>query len=124
MANFVLNHSYSNLGTYTVNIPSTDLYMIQGTLTLSTTQVSATQGPGGGAGTGTGNIDLPSVVVCTVNQNGSPVLVTAAGQRGFCINALSCAANDVLTFVLSSAQVKDQKPAAIKLTLAISQGAK
>ena len=123
MANFMLNTSYGNLGTYTVNIPSTDVYSLQGTLTLSTTQVSATQGPGGGAGTGVGNIDLPSQVVCTIQQNGSPILATVAGARGFCLNAVKCTAGDVLSFILSSSQAKDQKPGAIKLTLAISQGA-
>lgn len=123
MSNFSQSLSSTNLGTTTVNIPTTDVYSIVGRLTLPTTDGSATTGPGGGAGTGTGAPPrAPSQVVVTVNQNGTPVLTTVAGTRGFSIPALSCTAGDVITCVTSSSLPSDQQSNVIRLTLSVAEG--
>lgn len=114
--------SSEGLKATTVNIPTTDLYNFQGTLTDTTNAGSATQGPGGGAGTGTGGSTTVSQVVMTVRQNGSTILTTQAGQQGFCLNAVQCTAADVITVTLSSSLSQDKQPNSVRLTLATSQG--
>ncbi len=125
MANFVSVQTTTNLGTTTVNIPTTDVYNFVGTLTAPDVVPTPTPGPGGGAGTGTGGgPEIPSQVVVTIRQNGgSPLLTTTAGSLGFALNSVSCTAGDVITFVTSSSLAQDQAPQAIKLTLAVSEGA-
>jgi hypothetical protein len=124
MANFNQTLTMPGLHTLTVNIPTTDQYNFVGTLTLPTAPGSATQGPGGGANTGTGAPPLtPSQVVCTVNQNGSPIFTTNAGATGFALNAVNCTAGDVFTFVLTSSLPSDAANTnTIRLTLAVSEG--
>jgi len=124
MANFIVNTSQEGLGTYSVTIPTTDIYMIQGTLTLPNIVPSVLAGPGGGAGTGSGGgPEIPSQVVVVVNQNGTPRFTSSPGSEGFILRALPCTAGDVLTFVRSSSLSQDQQPNAVKMTLAISEGA-
>lgn len=122
MANFSNTQTVTNLGTNTVLIPTTDMYQIQGTLTLPNVVSSATQGPGGGSGTGTGGTSVPSQVVLVVKQNGSTILTMPAGALGFSIPNLPCTAGDSITFTTSSSLSQDQQPNAIRLTLAISEG--
>jgi len=121
---FVNNQSFTGLNTCTVNIPTTDQYNFNGTLTLPTNAGSATQGPGGGAGTGTGaGPGTPSQVVVTVKQNGSTIFTTNAGAMGFQLNAVNCTAGDVMTFVLSSSLASDAALLnSIRMTLATSEG--
>jgi len=123
MANFIQCASYPGPGTAVVNIPATDSYSIEGTLTLNVDAGVASQGPGGGAGTGTGAApQVPSQIIVTVNRNGSPILVTQPGDRGFCINSYGLTAGDVISFVTSSALAQDNIPNSLRLTLAVSQG--
>jgi hypothetical protein len=121
---FVNVQSVTDLGTTTINIPTTDVYNIQATLQLPTQSGSALAGPGGGAGTGTGAPpQVSSQVVATVKQNGTTILTTAPGQQGFALNTLVCTAGDVITIALSSSLSADQQPQAIKMTIATSEGA-
>lgn len=120
---FVQSSTTTGLQTATVNIPTTDAYNFNATLTLPTSAGSATQGPGGGAGTGTGAPPVtPSQVVVTVKQNGSTILTSQAGAMGITLNAVQCTAGDVITFALSSALASDQALNSIRMTLAVSEG--
>lgn len=115
--------SVTNLQTHTITIPTTDVYNFQGTLTLPNIVPTATQGAGGGAGTGTGGgPQVASQVVVTIKQNGSTIYTSNAGDRGFCLNGVSCTANDVITIQRSSSLSQDQQPQAIRMTLAVSEG--
>lgn len=124
MANFMQSLTSEGLRTTTVNIPETGLYNLQGTLTLTKNDGSATQGPGGGAGTGTGAPQpVPSQLVTTIRQNGgSPLLTTQPGAQGFCLIAVNCTAGDVITVATTSSLVQDEQPNAVRLTLAVSEG--
>jgi len=123
MANFTQSATFSGISTYTVVIPSTDVYNFQATLTLPNSDATALQGPGGGAGTGSaGNPRAVSQVILTINQNGSPVGASQAGDRGLSINALQCTAGDIMTFVTSSSQASDKMLNSVRVTLAISEG--
>jgi len=120
---FVQTTTMTDLNTLTVNIPTTDLYNFQATLTLPTNSGSATQGPGGGTGTGVGAPpSTPSQVVVTVKQNGSTIYTSPAGATGLSLNAVQCTAGDVMTFALSSSLASDKNPNTVKMTLASSQG--
>lgn len=119
MANYNLSLTSTNLGVTTVNIPSADRYVFQGTLELPNIEPSATQGPGGGAGTGTGGAQkVHSQVVVTIRQNGSTIFTSTAGAQGFEIDVL-CAANDIITFTLTSALAQDNQLNSLKMTLAV-----
>jgi hypothetical protein len=123
MANFVSVQTATNLGTTTINIPTTDTYNFVGTLTAPNLVPTPTPGAGGGAGTGTGSgPEVPSQIVVTVKQNGTTLLTTAPGALGFSLNTMQCTAGDIFTFVTSSSSPQDQQPQAIKLTLAVSEG--
>jgi hypothetical protein len=125
MANYIKNTTHEGLGTLTVTIPTTDLYMIQGTITHPNLVPTPVAGPGGGAGTGTspnGTVEVPSQVVLTINQNGSPVYTSQAGAQGFNIAALNCAAGDLITFVRTSSLPQDEQLNAVRMTLSISEG--
>src|SRR5271156_468924 len=114
--------SVTNLATHTITIPTTDIYNIQGTLTLPNIVTAATTGTGGGAGTGTGGTFVPSQVVVTIKQNGTTIYTGAAGALGFALTGLACTANDVITIIRSSSLAQDNQPNAIRMTLAISEG--
>jgi hypothetical protein len=114
--------SVTNLATHTIIIPTTDIYYINGTLTLPNVVTSATTGLGGGAGTGTGGTQVNSQVVITVKQNGTTILTTNPGDRGFTLPALSCTAADVITIQRSSSLSQDNQPNAIRMTLVVSEG--
>lgn len=123
MANFISVQSVTNLGTTTIKIPTTDIYSFVGTLTAPDLVPTPVPGPGGGAGTGSGGgPSVQSQVVVTIRQNGSALLTTVAGSLGFALNAVSCTAGDVITFVISSSLAQDNQPQAIKMTLAVSEG--
>jgi hypothetical protein len=112
------------LNTTTINIPTTDQYNFIGTLTTKNNDGSmSAYGPGGGAGTGVGAATpIQSQVIVTVKQNGSTILTTHAGDRGFALNTLQCTAGDVITFALSSSSTQDQSLQSTKMTLAVSEG--
>lgn len=123
MANFVHNESIPDLGTATVIVPSTDMYLVKGTLNLPNVVPSSSQGPG--AGTGTGSLSGPQIssqVVVTIRQNGTIVFTSSPGDRGFCLSSLNCSAGDTLTFQRSSSLSQDQQPNSVRLILAISEG--
>ncbi|CAM6004763.1 unnamed protein product [Sphagnum balticum] len=122
---FVQSATYTGLQTYTVNIPTTDLYNFEGTLTVPTAVPTAAQGPGGGAGTGSAVASIsPSQVVVTVKQNGTTIYTGQAGALGFGLLAVSCSAGDVITFVLSSSLASDSAMLnSVKMTLSVSEGA-
>lgn len=123
MANFTQSQTSTNLATHTVIIPTTDVYGFQGTLTLPEIVPTVTQGAGGGAGTGSGGgPQVNSQVVVTIKKNGSTIYTTNAGDRGFMIKSLACAAGDSITFQRSSALAQDQQMNSIRMTLAISEG--
>jgi hypothetical protein len=124
MSNFIQRITVTNLATHTLVIPTTDIYSFDGTLELPAIVPSATQGPGGGAGTGTGGgAQVTSQVVVTINQNGSPIYTSHPGDKGFLLKAVSCVANDVITIVRTSSLLQDEQKNAIKMTLAITEGA-
>lgn len=124
--NFTKSMSYEGLRAATVNIPSTGLYNIQGTITTPSVESPAvSQGPGGGTGTGVGGAPkVPSQIIVTISINASPVFVTQQGAKGFDLVAVSCSAGDVLTITPSSSLVSDQQPNAVRLTIAVSEGPK
>lgn len=123
MANFTQASSRTNLATHTIVIPTTDYYGFQGTLTLPEVVPTATQGPGGGAGTGTGGGPLvPSQVVVTIKQNGSTIMTTNAGDRGFLIKSIPCTAGDIITIQRSSSLAQDQQLNAVSMTLMVNEG--
>lgn len=114
--------AFAGLGVLTVNIPSTDLYNFQGTMTSDSHVSAAIPGPGGGAGTGTGGIAIISPLVMTVKQNGSTIFTSNASAQGFSLLGVSCTAGDVMTFQMSSSLNSDNRPNMVKLTLAVSEG--
>ena len=124
MSQFAQSQTTPGLETTTVNIPTTDVYSLVGTITTRTAQSPAVStGPGGGAGTGVGGAPTaPSQVVATIKQNGSTIYTSQPADRGFAINALSCTAGDVITVALSSSLATDQGMNATRLTLVVSEG--
>jgi hypothetical protein len=123
MANFTSSQTVTGLQTTTVNIPTTDQYSFTGTLTTTNNDGSmSAYGTGGGAGTGTGGEPIQSQVVVTIKQNGSTILTTAAGARGFALPAVECTAGDVMTFALNSSLAQDEQTNAIKMTLTVTEG--
>jgi hypothetical protein len=124
MSNFTHIESAPDLSTVTVVVPTTDIYSLQGTLTLPNIVPSPVAGAGGGAGTGSGGgPQISSQVVVTIKQNGSTVFTSSPGDRGFCVSALNCSAGDVLTIERSSSLDQDKQFNAVKMTLNISEGA-
>ncbi len=118
-----LTTTITNLGTATFTFPTTDSYVIQGTLELRNIDPSVLQGPGGGAGTGSGStLESPSQVVTVVKHNGSTIYTSAAGDRGFLTGVESASAGDTLTVTLSSSKVSDNQPQAVKCTITINEG--
>lgn len=123
MSQFSQRTSVTNLATHTIVIPTTDVYGFQGTLTLPEVVPTAIQGPGGGAGTGTGGGPLvPSQVVVTIKQNGSTVMTTNPGDRGFLLRSLQCTAGDVITIVRSSSLLQDEQLNVLRMTLMVNEG--
>jgi len=106
MANFYTTQTSPGLGTIlTVKVPTQDRYRVSGKITLPTIPEGAMQ----------------SSVVAVVNVNGSPVYTGQVGARGFETSPF-CNANDIITVVLSSANVADQGLNVVKTTVAISEG--
>jgi hypothetical protein len=124
MSQFTEITSQEGLRATTINIPTTDQYSIQCTLTTPSAQsAQVSSGPGGGTGTGTGGVPkVPSQVVMTVKQNGSTVYTSNPGDQGLVINALNCTAADVITITTSSSLASDQVLNAVKMTVAVSEG--
>jgi hypothetical protein len=106
MANFSQTIISTGLGTTTITVPSAGPYRMDGKIQLPTLI--------GGGGV--------SACLCTINQNGSPIYTGTAGQEGFGPLDVTCAANDALTFVLTSAAAADQPVNVIKMTVALSSG--
>lgn len=100
---FSQNTAFSGLGTVTFIAASNGNYIIEGKITLPL----ASQGAG------------ESAVVCTINKNGSPVMVTNAASEGF-KQELQLITTDTVTIVLSSAAAADQPKNVVKSTISIS----
>jgi len=64
---------------------------------------------------------MVSEVATTINQNGSPVYVSAPGISGF-KHVLSCLPGDVITVVLSSALASDAALNVVKSTISFGEG--
>lgn len=102
---FAQNISFTGLGTFTMSAPEAGPYFFEGKITLPTIN------NGGGV----------SACLVTINQNGSPVYTGIAGAEGFYKN-VTCAFNDTMTIVLSSAATPDQGLNVIKSTFSIGTG--
>lgn len=105
MAQFMQNLVSTGLVTTTVTVPNANFYNVRGKISLPELA------PGGGV----------SACVAVVNKNGSPVYTGTAGASGF-MTQVTCAANDILTIVLSSAAAVDQPVNAIKMTTQVFEG--
>jgi hypothetical protein len=102
---FNQNIESTGLNTVSTTVPYAGAYFVKGKFTIPTLV------DGAGA----------SSLVVTVNQNGSPVYTGNAGAEGFYTN-ISCAAFDVIAFVLSSSAAVDAVNNAVKATYSIGQG--
>lgn len=102
---FNQNTETTGLSTTTFTAPTAGTYTVTGKLTLP---MITAGGPG-------------SQVVCTVNQNGSPVYVGLAGAEGLRAE-LNCAALDSITIVLSSNLASDSLINVIKACLGFTNG--
>lgn len=99
MANNAQNYCFSGLGTLTLIAPDAGPYFLSWKSTVPT----------------------GSQVVCTVNQNGSPLYVGPAGGEGSKVELL-CATGDAITMVWTSSQDVDQPLNVIKHTISASEG--
>ena len=103
--NYYQNVVFNGLGTFSANVPVAGDYFLDGKISIPTIV------NGGG----------PSSLVVTVNQNGGPIYTGLAGAEGFFVN-MSCAANDLIAVVFSSAAAPDQALNVIKSTFVLGQG--
>lgn len=104
-ARFQRNLVFSGLGTAcSIRVPEAGRYSVDGKISLS----SIAQGS-------TGN----SAVVAVINKNGSPVYTGSAGSRGL-YSPVDCAANDVITVVLSSSATVDVQLNAVKSNISVA----
>jgi len=107
------------LGTQTCNVVTAGIY----TLAVNLTIPYIASGTSGNSTVTTGGSSCQVVV----NQNGTPVLTIAAPVSPYAATTagsvrITCAANDVITVVLSSAAAVDNTPNAIKGTINFYQG--
>lgn len=106
MANYSKSFVHQGMGTASsTKVPDAGIYFVDGKISLPMNST------GGGA----------SAVVAVVNKNGSPVYTGSAGRAGFHIS-VSCAADDVITVVFSSALAIDNALNAVKSTITIGVG--
>jgi len=99
------NFTFTGLGTLSVSLPIAGPYFVDGKILLPT----YTQG------------GVPSQLVVTINQNGSPIYVGPSGAEGFHVDLLG-AVNDTLAIVFSSSLPSDALLNVIKASIAIGQG--
>lgn len=105
MANFNQNLVFQGLGTITITVPTADTYKMQVNSTIPTLT------NGGGV----------SALVCVIKQNASTLYTGTAGASGAAFEA-PLAANDVISFVFSSANAVDAALNAVKSAISISEG--
>lgn len=104
---FNQNAAIGGLNSYAAAVPAAGPYFVSGKLMLPTVV--------GGGG-------QSSVVVTVTNGTGPVTLYTgAAGAEGFYVDTL-CAAGDVLTIALTSANANDQGLNAVKAVVSIGSG--
>lgn len=106
MANFNSNGSFGGLSTYIVGVPTTDTYIVQGTLVLPSLA--------------RGNTANSSVVV-VVKVNNTTSYTGLAGATGF-RTSVNCTANDLISVITSSADAVDQASKNIRTTVSIYEG--
>lgn len=100
------NLTFAGLGTLSITVPLAGAYFVKGKISLPTLSKGDSS---------------PSALVVVVNQNGSPVYTGQAGAEGFYVD-ISCAANDLIAMVFSSAAAVDQGLNVIKSTISIGLG--
>jgi hypothetical protein len=105
MATYNQNFTFTGLGTLSTSLPIAGPYFVDGKITVPTI-VS------GG---------VPSQLVVTINQNGSPIYVGPAGAEGFHVDLLG-AVNDTLAVVFSSSLASDALINTNKAVIAIGSG--
>lgn len=105
MAQFNQNLTFCGLGTFSMSIPSTGPYFVEGKISIPTLT------NGGGV----------SALVVTINQNGSPVYAGTAGAEGFYYDGAFTAA-DTLAIVFTSANAVDAGLNVIKAVISIGSG--
>lgn len=103
---FNQNLTFNGLGTLSITVPLAGAYFVSGKISLPTLSKGDS---------------APSACLVVVNQNGSPVYTGIAGAEGFYTD-ISCAANDVIAMVFSSAAAVDQGLNVIKSVISIGQG--
>jgi hypothetical protein len=108
---FNQNIESTGLNTVSTTVPYAGAYFVKGKFTIPT--LIDGQGSPGQASA--------SSLVVTVNQNGTAKYTGPVGAEGFYTN-LSCAAYDVIAFVLSSSAAVDAVNNAVKATYSIGQG--
>lgn len=106
MANFNSNGTFSGLATYIVGVPTTDTYIVQGTLTLPSLAKGDTAN---------------SSVVVVVKVNSTTSYTGVAGATGF-RTSINCTANDLISVITSSAAAVDQGSNTIRTTVSIYEG--
>lgn len=105
MPSYNQNLVFQGLGTISVQVPDAGIYSVDGKITLPTITTAGVQ----------------SALVVTINKNGSPVYVGSPSARGF-FSKVSCAANDTIAVVFSSASAVDAALNVIKSNISISLG--
>lgn len=107
MANFNQSLVFNGLGTLSFTLPLTaPTFFASGK--ISCPQLSE-------------GASVPSQVLLTINQNGSPIYTGQAGAEGFYCN-FAGTIGDVMAFVFSSALAADQQLNVIKSTIGIGTG--
>lgn len=115
MANSSSSFSIGGLNSAANTVGNAGEYTIAGRLQLP----NQTNDMGWSVSQPTAPVGVPSQVVATVSQNGSPVLTTTAGQNSFSF-LLLCAANDVISVALTSSAAIDAIPNMVRAAITIS----
>jgi hypothetical protein len=110
---------FTGLGTYTYTIPAGSVYTGNGVL------VAPSPGIWNFSIMST-ILNPPSSLSIVINQNGTPIATSQAPQSPqqqvtLLATAISCAANDVISFVLTSSATADSLPEAIKSIITLNQ---
>ena len=110
MSDFSKNFSISGLETLTVVMPLAGQFQLSGKIQMPRLSQMDPSDPQ--------FLNLPSSVVVTINQNGSPIFTSTAGDSGFSI-PIKVALKDVITVVLSSGNAADAVLNSIKCVVSI-----
>jgi len=106
MADVYKSIVFGGLGTVSFTAPEANNYAVDVKISLPTITSGAA---------------IDSLLIVTVNLNGTPWFTTPSGVQGFHTSVL-CAVNDVITIVFASSNPADNSLNVIKSTIAISEG--